>query len=62
MKETMKKNAETVGQETVKDFFEKVVILLRENFVTIFERESETTLLIKHMDGRVIRLKAEEVL
>lgn len=50
-----------LGKSEKKDFFKKLVEVMRENFIATFEREKEDSLLIKFVGGQQFRLRVEQV-
>ena len=63
-KELRNKNNEIVNVEhkpTDKEVFEKVVEVMRENFIATFTKEGDTSLIIRFVAGLEFRLKIEEV-
>lgn len=61
MNENMKNKKEETKEDDVKKVFKRIISLMRKDLVAIFQRESDNTVLIRSVGGKMFRVSIEDV-
>ena len=57
----MKNKKEETKEDDVKKVFKRIISLMRKDLVAIFQRESDNTVLIRSVGGKMFRVSIEDV-